>query len=179
MEMVEGRGMMGASGDSAAHRLRASRSWLMVAPAYATCGWGVIFASVHLYWLLGGTVGLPTGLSLHSNTPLLVIDIIAIPLCITAAVLALALVRPWGLRFPRRLLLTAAWGAAALFVVHAAPTIPDWVALALGLRTAALTPMDRFSIFLYEPWFLVGGILFGVAAWCYQRRSRDRRVGVR
>lgn len=156
-----------------------AKAWLMMVPAYAACAWGVLFAAAHLYWVMGGTVGLPRGLSLFSNIPLLVIDIVAIPLCIIAALLALTLVRPWGRRFPRLMLLTAAWGTAALFVVHAAPAIPDWMALALGLRTTALTSMDRFSLFLYEPWFLTGGILFGVAAWCAQRRSRDWRLGSR
>jgi len=170
---------IGARGGIATRGPRDSGDWLTTIPAYAACGWGVVFAAAHLYWVLGGTLGLPPGLSLFAKKPLLVIDIIAIPLCISAALLALALVRPWGWRFSRRVLLTAAWGGAALFVVHAAPALPDWVGLALGLRTAALTPMDRFSLFLYEPWFLVGGILFGVAAWCYQRHSRDRRVGVR
>ena len=158
---------------------RDAGEWLTTIPAYAACGWGVVFAVAHLYWVLGGTLGLPPGLSLFAKKPLLVIDIIAIPLCISAALLALALVQPQGRRFSHRLLLTAAWSATALFVVHAVPSIPDWVGLALGLRTAALTPMNRFSLFLYEPWFLTGGILFGVGTWCYQRQSRDRRVGVR
>ncbi len=142
---------------------------------YAACGWGIAFAAVHLYWALGGTMGLPPGWSLRSNTPLLVIAVIAIPLCLGAAALALALVRPWGRRFPRWLLLSATWGVAALFVIHAAPALPDYVGLVLGRRAGALTPPDRFDLFLYEPWFLVGGIVFGLAAWGYQRRSRDGR----
>ena len=142
---------------------------------YAACGWGIAFAVVHLYWVLGGTLGLPPGWSLQSNTPLLVIAVIAIPLCLGAAALALALVRPRGRRVPRRLLLSAAWGVAALFVVHAAPALPDYVGLALGRHAGALAPPDRFDLFLYEPWFLVGGIVFGLAAWGYQRRSREGR----
>ncbi len=171
--MAEGQETSGVVVGSATRRPRASRNWLTTIPAYVICGWGVMFAAAHLYWLLGGTLGLPPGLSLFAKKPLLVIDIIAVPLCLIATLLALALVRPWGQRFPRRLLLVTAWGGAALFVFHAVPAIPDWVILALG-RHAALTPMDRFDLFLYEPWFLVGGILFGMAAWCFQRWSRDR-----
>ncbi len=176
--MTEGQETSGVMVGIATRRPQASRNWLTTIPAYVTCGWGVMFAAAHLYWLLGGTLGLPPGLSLFAKKPLLVIDIIAVPLCIIAALLALALVRPWGERFSRRLLLTAAWGGTALFVVHAVPAIPDWVTLALG-RHAALTAMDRFDLFLYEPWFLVGGILFGVAAWCYQRPLHDGRIGAR
>lgn len=179
MEMTEGHERTRALGGTAARGPQTPKSWLMRASAYAACAWGLVFAAAHLYWLLGGTLGIPLGLALFANKPLLVIDIIAIPLCIIAALLALALVQSWGRRFPWQWLLTAAWAACALFVVHAAPQIPDWVILALGRRTTALTPADRFDLFLYEPWFLVGGILFGVAAWRFQRWSRDQRLGAR
>ncbi len=161
--------------EGASNRARAAagvRTWQTRWAGYAACAWALAFAAVHLYWGLGGTVGLPPGLSLIDNTPLFVIDLVAIPLCLAAAALALALVRPWGGRFPRWLLLGAAWGAAALFVVHSLPTVIDAATLALGRRTQDLTAEARFSLFLYEPWFLVGGVLFGAAAWHYMRESR-------
>ena len=155
------------------------RTWQTRWAGYAACAWALAFAAVHLYWGLGGTAGLPPGLSLVDNTPLFVIDLVAIPLCLAAAALALALVRPWGRRFPRWLLLSAAWGTSALFVVHAVPTAIDAATLALGRRTRDLTAEDRFSLFLYEPWFLLGGVLFGAAAWYHMRGSRggDARQG--
>lgn len=131
----------------------------------------LVFAAVHLYWGLGGTAGLPPGLSLVDTTALFVIDLLAIPLNILGALLALALVRPWGDRFPRWLLLGAAWGASGLFVLHALPAVIDAAGLVLGRRGTELTPMDRFSLFLYEPFWLLGGILIGVAAWGYQHRA--------
>ncbi len=140
--------------------------------AYAACAWALVFAVVHLYWGLGGTAGLPPGLSVFDNTALFVIDLVAIPLCLIGALLALALVRPWGERFPRWMLLSAAWGATALFVAHALPTVVDAVVLALGLRAEGLAPIDRFSLFLYEPYWLLGGILFGAAAWQYMRGTQ-------
>ncbi|MER5864758.1 hypothetical protein [Kitasatospora sp. NPDC002040] len=94
-----------------AHRNANSR-WAR-AGSYGAAGWGLAFALVHLYWLLGGRTGLPAGLSLRDNLPLLVIDV---------------------------------------------------AALALGTRTAGgLTGLERFATFLYEPWFLTGGVLFGLA----------------
>jgi hypothetical protein len=51
--MVEG------SGDPAG---AASNGWRRAAwAAYAPCTWALVFAVVHLYWGLGGTVGLPPG----------------------------------------------------------------------------------------------------------------------
>lgn len=139
---------------------------------YAACTWALVFAVVHLYWGLGGTVGLPPGLSVYDNTALFVIDLLAIPLCVLGALLALALVQPWGGRLPRWMLLSAAWGASALFVAHALPAVVDAVVIALGQRTERLTPVDRYSLFLYEPYWLLGGILFGVTAWHYTRGTR-------
>ena len=153
---------------------RSSRAWLITLPAQAACVWAVAFAAVHLYWVRGGTVGLPPGMSVFRNTLLLAIDIAAIPLCLVAALLALALARVRVRRLPRRLLRIAAWGACAVLLVHSLPTIVGDVMLLLGLRTAALTPVDRFSMYLYEPWFMVGGLLFGGAAWCDQHRSGFR-----
>ncbi|MGH8470890.1 MAG: DUF3995 domain-containing protein [Gammaproteobacteria bacterium] len=131
-----------------------------------------VFAAAHLYWGLGGAVGLPPGLSLFDNTALFVIDLIAIPLNVLGGLFALALVRPWGRRFPQWMLLAASWGASALMVAHALPAIVEVVLLTLGLRAEELTAMDRFSMFLYEPYWLLGGILFGMAAWNYTRGTR-------
>lgn len=149
-------------------------SWWAASSAYGASAWGVWFALVHLYWLLGGRIGLPDGMSLFDNIPLLIIDVVAIPLCAMAAVLALALIRPWGRRFRRRLLLTAAWATTAVLVVHAAPTVVDWISLAGGQRTIDdLDSLERFVTFLYEPFFLAGGVLFGIAALGYQGRTNN------
>lgn len=139
--------------------------------AYAAATWSVLFALVHVYWLLGGRAGLPDGMDLFGNTALLIIDVIAIPLSFGAAALALALVRPWGERFPRRLLRAGVWGTTGLLLVHALPSIPDWIALAAGTRTLGdFSADERFVTVLYEPWFLAGGLLFGAAALATRRR---------
>ncbi|MEV8097696.1 DUF3995 domain-containing protein [Kitasatospora sp. NPDC085879] len=146
------------------------------AAAWAACAWATAFSLIHLYWLLGGRAGLPAGHSLYANTPLLVIDIVAIPLCAAAAAFALALVRPWGTRLPRRLHTTALWATTALLILHAAPSVPDWVALAAGTRTTAdLDAMVRFAALFYEPFFMTGGLLFALASLRTPGRRRPRR----
>ncbi|MFD8708626.1 DUF3995 domain-containing protein [Kitasatospora sp. NPDC059648] len=133
--------------------------------AYAAATWSAAFSLVHLYWLLGGRTGLPDGLSVTGNTPLLVIDVLAVPGCAVAAALALAIVRPWGGRLPGRLLGFALWGITAVLLVHSMPSVPDWLALATGARTTAdFDAMGRFATLLYEPFFMTGGLLFGLAA---------------
>ncbi|MFI8460157.1 DUF3995 domain-containing protein [Kitasatospora sp. NPDC085464] len=144
---------------------------------YVAAAWAVAFALVHLYWLADGRLGLPEGRSVWSSTPLLVIDVIAIPLCAVAAAVALAPLRRWGGRVPARLLTVALWGTTALLVLHAAPSVPDWFALAVGSRSSAgLDAMARFATFGYEPFFLLGGVLFGVTA---LGRRASRRPALR
>ena len=139
---------------------------------YAACAWALAFAAVHLYWALGGTVGLPEGLTVAMNPALFVIDVLAVPLSVVGALLALSLVRPWGQLFPRRLLLACGWGACALLIVHSAPTLIGGVLAAAGLSTGDLSVLERWSLFVYEPWFFIGGLLYGAAAWHHTRGSR-------
>ena len=136
------------------------RTW----PAYGAAVWGVLFALVHLYWALGGRAGLPADVSVKGSTPLLVISIVAVPLCLAAAVLALALVRPFGRIVGDSWLLAGAWAAAALMIVHAAPAVVVATQHLLDADAGALTPEERYSWLLYEPYWLLGGGLFVLTA---------------
>jgi uncharacterized ion transporter superfamily protein YfcC len=135
----------------------------------------LLITAVHVYWATGGTVGLPPDVTVSMNRMLFVIDIVAIPLSVGGALLALALVRPLGQRerVPRRLLLAAGWSVCALMVLHAAPTLIEGGLMTVGILTTNLTPHDRFSLFVYEPWWLLGGLLFSIAAWHYTQQSRE------
>ncbi|MFT2017363.1 DUF3995 domain-containing protein [Streptomyces sp. 796.1] len=144
--------------------------------AYAAATWSVVFGVVHVYWLFGGRVGLPDGLSVTSNVPLLVIDILAIPACAVAAALALAIVQPWGTRLSAKLVGLALWGTTAILLVHPTPSVPDWVGLATGSREKGdFDAMGTFATFLYEPFFLVGGVLFGLATLGRRAMLRQQR----
>jgi hypothetical protein len=165
--MVEG------SGNTPGVTSDARRRWAGWA-AYAAGVWALAFAAIHLYWALGGAVGLPKGMSVDMNAALFVIDVLAVPLCVVGALLALSLVRPWGRLFPRRLLLTSAWAVCALLIVHSAPTLVQGGLVVTGLRDAELSVLERWSLFIYEPWFFVGGALYGAAAWGYGRRLSRR-----
>ncbi|WP_084337219.1 DUF3995 domain-containing protein [Actinomadura oligospora] len=147
------------------------RSPLGRVAVHASALWGVLFSAVHVYWLADGRLGLPNGRSIYGTPALLVIDVIAIPASLVAAGMALALIRPWGERLPQRTLNAALWGTTGLLVLHALPSVPDWVALSTGARdAAALSAEERFVTFLYEPWFMAGGVLFGLATWLMRRR---------
>ena len=148
-------------------------SRLLAVGAYGGAAWMVVFAAVHLYWSFGGTALLPAGLSVWDNLPLLVIDIVAVPLSLAGALVALALVRPWGRRVAGRWRRRAAAAVAVLALVHSVPTVVLELARLVGLRQAELTESDRLSVWVYEPWWLLGGVLFALAAWGHARAYRD------
>ncbi|WP_104482429.1 DUF3995 domain-containing protein [Actinokineospora auranticolor] len=142
--------------------------------AYATAAWAFAFAAVHVYWAVGGSLGLPPGLSVRGNTPLFVIDVIAVPMCVAGGVLALALVRPFGARLARKPLLVGAWGMSVLCLVHSVPAVLQAALLLVSGDADTLTAPERFSFFGYEPYWFVGGVLTGLAAFGYQRATRGR-----
>jgi hypothetical protein len=80
------------------HRLR----WIN----YAACLWALLFAMPHLWWALGFPIGFPGGPANHHlmvSTWRYFFDLVVILLSITALLVALALVRPWGQTIPRRI----------------------------------------------------------------------------
>jgi hypothetical protein len=136
----------------------------------------LFFAAVHLYWAMGGTLGLPGNFRVPDNTPLLIIAIVSIPLCLIGAWVAVALSQPSWTTPSRRTVQRLAVAIAALAFVHALPTVVDWVDLAIG-GGRHLTDEERFSVYLYEPFWLLGGVLFAVAAWQHRQHTRSRRTG--
>ena len=82
--------------------------------AYAACGWAFLFAAPSFYWAAGGTVGIGTldpGITAMSRDPWFVALVWATGVAkVLAGLLALALVRTWGQRIPRWILLAGAWG---------------------------------------------------------------------
>ncbi len=103
-------------------------------------------------------------------------DVAAYLACVLDALLALALVRRWGRHLPRRLLLACAWAGCALLILHSVPTLVGEGLMAAGLRTSDLSAPERWSLFVYEPWFFAGGVLYGAAVCGYGRRSREQRA---
>lgn len=126
-------------------------------PAYAAAGWAVVFLVPHAYWAAGGSAGLD-GRSMDGA--LAVINWAAIALSVVAAALALALVRPWGRALPPRLLWAGAWTAAVVLGLRGAGGLVQGL---LGESTAFVAA--------FETLFLIGGVLFGLAARAFARRS--------
>jgi hypothetical protein len=167
------------------HRVDAPRQATSAAWAgYAACAWAFVFAGLSFYWASGGTAGGDT-IGPAIAKPVAAGDPGWIALLwvtgllkVLIGLLALALVRPWGRLVPRRLLLLTAWTACAVMALYEGAA--SWIQHGLmatgiigipaGLGETAL----RWHLVLWDPWWLVGGLLLGIAAWGYQRRYRAR-----
>jgi Protein of unknown function (DUF3995) len=136
------------------------------------------------YWAAGGTIGLDTvggaieELARARDPAGVALGVAAGVLKVAGGVLALALVRPWGRVVPRRLLLAAAWAAAGVLTAYGGLLVAvGALVLAAAVRPAG--PVDRTALWwhvaFWDPWFLVWGLLLGVAAWGYGRASRRPR----
>ena len=151
--------------------------------AYAACGWAFVFAALSFYWALGGTAGSdtvsPAIVQLARAHVLWVIAALWISaiLKVFSGFVALALVQPWGRMVPRWILLILVWGAGTLLFVHGGLFFAVGVlALSGTIRVSTPATLLHWYTFLWGPWWLIGGILFLIAAWSSVRRSPDRRV---
>lgn len=151
---------------------------LMLA-AYAACVVAALYALVSFYWALGGTAGIDTlggsleELARDGDPVVRWLAGAAGVLKVAGAGLALALVRPWGRVVPRRLLLVAAWAGCVVLVLYGGLYVVGG-ALVLAGAVEVSGPLDRtalwWHVLVWDLWFLVWGVLLGLAAWLYGRR---------
>jgi Protein of unknown function (DUF3995) len=149
--------------------------------AYAAAAWALLFAAMSFFWALGGTLGLDTlGNEIEREARAREPDAIALVwvtglLKVVGAGLALALVMPWGRRLPRRLLLPAAWAVGLLLLAYA---LANFVQHGLMKAEVIDTPealgssAATWHLVFWDPFWLLGGVLFTAAAWRYGRASR-------
>ena len=155
---------------------------------YAASVWAFVFAAISIYWAAGGTAGGSTigpAITGMAHNPAFIVVLWGTgALKLIGGFLALALVWPWGRALPRQALLTAAWGGGILMALFGGASWVQECLMVLGViripaglgSTAAL-----WHVVLWDPWWLLGGILFIIAAWSYSRRTRDhtRSAGTR
>ena len=156
----------------------ATRKRSLAWAGYAASVWAITYAiGVRGYQGLGGTVGLagtfedPAGMQRAS--------LIAGAGIFLVGLGALALVRPWGLRLPRWLVIVPALLGSAYAMAHALTayvTKPldalDVVHLRFdGWATRNQTGQFLWDLLFYEPWFLGLGVLVTLGAIHHHRRT--------
>lgn len=144
---------------------------------------GALYAAVSAYWAAGGAVGLDTlGGTLAEqararNPQLIAIVWLTVVLKLVGAVLGLALVQPWGRRVPRWMLLTASWTATVVLVLYGGLLVVGQALIALGVlpRGEPFDPVAFYwHLFVWDPWFLLWGLLLGAATLRFARRRPAR-----
>lgn len=153
----------------------------MQATWYATAAsiWSFAFAALTFYWALGGTAGIETigpAITGLAGDPVFLIFLWLTGIFkLLAGLLALALFQPWAAIFPQRLRLAAAWALGlglllyglASFIQHLL-MLTSVVPLPAGLGAYAA----RWHLALWDPWWMLGGLLFLLAAHSTGRMRR-------
>jgi hypothetical protein len=151
------------------------RTW----PAYAAAAWSFAFAAMSFYWAAGGTVGAETlgneieRLAEERDSGFVAELWVTAFLKVLGGLLALALARPRWDVLPARALGIAGWIAGGLITLYGAGNLIQHGLMEAG---AVGTPDDLGSeavtwhLALWDPWWLLGGILFLLAAREYARR---------
>ncbi|MEU6080764.1 DUF3995 domain-containing protein [Streptomyces sp. NPDC047108] len=154
---------------------RRSRRW-----GYGACAWAVGFAGLHYYWALGGDVGLSVSagpeLAAHRPVWFVVTGLWGVgTLCVLGGALGLVL----ALGRPRSPLVRAAvgglgWAVAAVLSVRGVLVEVLLLTDLTGLD-ADIGPGQRFwTLALWNPWFVAGGITFALAALAFRASGRAR-----
>jgi hypothetical protein len=163
-------------------RLPRSLGWA----AYAASGWAAAYAiGVRGYQGLGGTVGLPG--TFEDPAGMQRASLVAGGVILLVAVGSLALVRPWGLRLPRPLVIVPALAGSAFSMAHALTAYITKTLQLLGvvnLEFRGWAQLDvggliRWDLLFYEPWFLGLGILVTLGTLHHYRRTGGSTPGAR
>jgi hypothetical protein len=122
--------------------------------------WAALFCAAHLYWAAGGSGGLPA--DARTSNASLAVDLIAIPLCLAGILVAQGL----GNARYRATPFVLGSAAAAMMLWN---TALNYLFLAVRQLTGQpITAHDRFYALLYEPFWLIGGVLWLLAVMRYR-----------
>lgn len=160
-------------------RLRAS--WA----AYAAVGWAVLFAAQSFYGAAGGTFGLATfGREIERQARARDPDFIAFVwvtggLKLVAGLLAVALTgRRWRGVPTGRLLRGVAWATSAFLLFYGGANLVHHGLMQAGVLDVpdGLGQTGLWGhLFLWDPWWMLGGVLFTMAAH-HHRQAAAREV---
>jgi Protein of unknown function (DUF3995) len=146
--------------------------------AVAAAAWCIAFAGVHLFWALGGSVGLASsaGHDLAARRPATFVLFglygVALALLCSVAVLAFAsTTRPSARRRRAATTLVGVVGIGLLLRGAVFEVLLGWDTGGLANRVGPLE--TQWSLILWNPWFTVGGALF-LASAIRLRRAAER-----
>jgi Protein of unknown function (DUF3995) len=157
---------------------RVPRRGALSRPAYATIAWCLAFAALHVYWAVGGRLGLASsaGPDLAATRPewFVVVGLWGTAgLLILGAGLAVLLSGDHtGRRRVRRAVIVSGWLIGVLLSARALILETLLATDAGGIRSSVGPLETRWSLVLWNPWFLIGGCAFALTARSAMNRRR-------
>ena len=137
---------------------------------YGAALWALVFAALHVAWALGWYVGLDQepARQAFQRRWFLMYDLVAAGLCVVAFAVALALAQQWGQRIPYSLVSKLAWGGTVLLALRGAAGV------AQDVYRATFGGNMRAASVLWDLWFCLGAMLFGISVWKFSRARKMR-----
>ncbi|MFI6055075.1 DUF3995 domain-containing protein [Streptomyces violascens] len=148
-------------------------------PGLAAAIWGLLFAVPSFAWAMGSTLGAESTVSpalmklAHDRVAWFVVVLwVTGFLKLFGAVLGIGLTRRRG-GWISRLMVFCGGGATVLLVWHGCLFVAQGVLVEAGAHSVApdLVGLTRWYLYLWGPWFIVGGLAFAAATIRYVRRQ--------
>ncbi|MFD7552137.1 DUF3995 domain-containing protein [Streptomyces sp. NPDC059816] len=142
------------------------------------CAWALVFAALHFFWALGGGWGLSVSAGpLAEERPwwFVLVGLWGVGLlCLVAGALGLLLAGPPPGGPAGRVVKALGWCVCVVLLVRG--VVVEVVLLTdAGGRQLDVGPEQRlWTLLLWNPWFLIGGLAFGLAARASGRAGRAR-----
>lgn len=129
--------------------------------------WAAAFAGLHFYWAVGGDVGLSISAGpLATERPLwfVIAGLWGVgALCLLGALLAWLLARSRLRGVPARLARWLGWGVSALLLARGIGIEVLLLTSTTHLDTSVSAGQRTWTLALWNPWFIAGGLAFGLA----------------
>ncbi|QLE70307.1 DUF3995 domain-containing protein [Streptomyces rectiverticillatus] len=143
------------------------------------CSWAAAFAGLHFYWAVGGDVGLSVSAGpLATERPLwfVVAGLWGVgALCLLGAWLAWLLARSRLQGIAAALARWLGWSVSALLLARGIGIEVLLLTNTAHLDTSVSVGQRVWTLALWNPWFIAGGLAFGLAA---LRSSRHTDAGL-
>ncbi|GAB3899092.1 hypothetical protein GCM10029964_084520 [Kibdelosporangium lantanae] len=145
------------------------RAW-----GYFACVWCVLFAALHVYWAVGGDVGLAssagTDLATHRPSWFVLLGLWGVALLLVAgAAFSVGMTR-WRLRGRlRRVVVILGWLGGVVLLARGLLLEVVLLTGAGGIASAVGPSQTHWSLILWNPWFVLGGLVVSLATCQLQR----------
>lgn len=142
----------------------------------------MVFAAMSFYWVLGGTLGVSTLAQTiqdqvtEGDASILWVTAISGVAKIAGGLLALASIQSWGRAIPRRLELWLLYAGGVLLSFYGVAGFIEKLLMVTGVIDVANSIGDGpiwWYLFLWEPWWILGGVLFLLTARAFHTRTNQ------